>query len=172
MTRRNLSLLLKIWVALSFLILIALAIPGYSFLDNVNGGFLFTLNFALGLVLFGIVVSTRYFTPPEEVIVYEKTKEGLETYIRDLQKKLSATIDELEIDKATLEEQVAERTTALNNERLNLEAKVKERTAELEAKVAELQDFFNAAVGRELKMIELEKEIEKLKCQLGTESAI
>jgi len=172
MTRRNLSLLLKIWVTLSFLILIALFLPGSTFLNNVNGGFLFTLNFALGLVLFGIVVSTRYFTPPEEVIVYEKTKEGLETYIQDLQKKLSATIRELEIDKATLEEQVAERTAALNNERLNLEAKVKERTAELEAKVAELQDFFNAAVGRELKMIELEKEIENLKRRLKMEGEI
>jgi len=37
---------------------------------------------------------------------------------------------------------------------------------QLKDKVKELEDFHNLAVGRELKMMELEKEIETLKCQL------
>jgi len=44
-----------------------------------------------------------------------------------------------------------------------LEEQVKERTKELQEKVEELERFHRLAVGRELKMIELKKEIEKLK---------
>ncbi len=44
-----------------------------------------------------------------------------------------------------------------------LEKKVKERTRELQERVDELEKFHKLAVGRELKMVELKKEIEKLK---------
>jgi PAS domain S-box-containing protein len=44
-----------------------------------------------------------------------------------------------------------------------LEKKVEERTKELKRRIAELEKFHKFAVGRELKMAELKKEIEKLK---------
>ena len=48
----------------------------------------------------------------------------------------------------------------------SLEEQVKERTKELQDKIRELEKFNRLAVGRELKMIELKKEIEKLKEEL------
>jgi len=47
----------------------------------------------------------------------------------------------------------------------NLEKKVEERTKELQRRVEELEKFHKLTVGRELKMIELKKEIKKLKGQ-------
>lgn len=47
-----------------------------------------------------------------------------------------------------------------------LEERVKERTQQLQEKVEELEKFRKLAVGRELKMIELKEEIEKLKREL------
>jgi PAS domain S-box-containing protein len=47
-----------------------------------------------------------------------------------------------------------------------LEEKVKERTKELQEKIDQLEIFQRLTVGRELKMIELKREIEKLKAQL------
>ncbi len=44
-----------------------------------------------------------------------------------------------------------------------LEEKVKERTKDLQEKIEELEKFNKLAVGRELKMLELKEEIEKLK---------
>ncbi len=38
---------------------------------------------------------------------------------------------------------------------------------ELEDKVQELQEFYDMAVGRELRMIELREEMDKLKLELG-----
>ena len=44
-----------------------------------------------------------------------------------------------------------------------LEGKVKERTKELQKRIVELEKFQKVAVGRELKMIELKKEIDRFK---------
>jgi PAS domain S-box-containing protein len=48
----------------------------------------------------------------------------------------------------------------------SLEEKVRERTKELQEKIKELEKFHKLAVGRELKMIELKKEIKRLKREL------
>ena len=48
----------------------------------------------------------------------------------------------------------------------NLEEQVKERTKKLEEKIEELERINRLTVGRELKMIELKKEIERLKEEL------
>jgi PAS domain S-box-containing protein len=48
----------------------------------------------------------------------------------------------------------------------SLEEKVRERTKELQEKIKELEKFHKLAVGRELKMIELKKEIKRLKMEL------
>jgi len=52
-----------------------------------------------------------------------------------------------------------------------LEQKVQERTGELNSKVEELQRMNTIMVGRELKMIELKKEIEELKSKINTPQA-
>jgi len=54
----------------------------------------------------------------------------------------------------------------LREAKTGLEEKVKERTKEIQERVVELEKFNKLAVGRELKMIELKKEIEKLKEKL------
>lgn len=78
----------------------------------------------------------------------------------------------LEEERASLEIRVRARTKELFEERKGLEQKVHERTKELEKKgselarrVVELEKFHKAAVGRELKMRELKKEIERMQTE-------
>lgn len=56
--------------------------------------------------------------------------------------------------------------TELKNFQHQLEEKVAERTQQLQVKIEEMERFNKLAVGRELKMVELKKEIEKLKEEL------
>jgi len=53
----------------------------------------------------------------------------------------------------------------------SLEERVKERTKELQDKIRELEKFQKITVGRELKMIELKKEIERLKNELENQKS-
>lgn len=69
----------------------------------------------------------------------------------------------LEEAKTVLELKVKARTKELKELAESLEEKVKERTKELQDRVKELEKFHKLTVGRELKMVELKKEIEKLK---------
>lgn len=102
------------------------------------------------------------YTKNLEQLVKERTKELEETI-----EKLKQTTHELEHAKTGLEAEVAKRTAELEKEKASLEEKVKERTKELQEKLEELEMFHDAAVGRELKMMELEKEIETLKHQMS-----
>lgn len=70
---------------------------------------------------------------------------------------------ELEEERATLEVKVKARTKELENLTKELEGKVQQRTKKLEEKMGELEKFNKLAVGRELKMVELKEEVEKLK---------
>ncbi|MFH1522912.1 MAG: HAMP domain-containing protein [Patescibacteria group bacterium] len=65
--------------------------------------------------------------------------------------------------KAELEQRVEERTKELKDLSENLEEQVNERTTTLQEKMQELERFNKLAVGRELKMISLKKEIARLK---------
>jgi uncharacterized protein YigA (DUF484 family) len=72
----------------------------------------------------------------------------------------------LEEAKAVLEIKVAARTRELKEWVERQEEIIKERTKELQEKIADLERFQKLAVGRELKMIKLKKEIERLKKEL------
>jgi methyl-accepting chemotaxis protein len=111
------------------------------------------------------------YTKELESKVAERTQ-ALEKSVTELQ--LAAT--ELATAKTGLEKKVAERTAELQTASLSLETKIKERTTDLELakndlekKVAELEEFHDLTVGRELKMIELEKETNALLAELGRE---
>lgn len=73
---------------------------------------------------------------------------------------------ELEEAKAVLEIKVEARTEKLKELAESLENQVKQRTKELQEKVNEFERFNRLAVGRELKMVELKKELKKLKEKL------
>ena len=63
----------------------------------------------------------------------------------------------------SLEKKVKERTAELEKLKAGLEQSIAEKTKELYQKLAELEKFKKLTIGRELKMIELKKEIEGLK---------
>ncbi|PIP18555.1 MAG: hypothetical protein COX42_00130, partial [Parcubacteria group bacterium CG23_combo_of_CG06-09_8_20_14_all_35_6] len=60
-------------------------------------------------------------------------------------------------------EKLKDRTEALQAEREGLTEKVAQKTKELQGKVDDLEKFNKITIGRELKMIELKKEINKFK---------
>ncbi len=83
-----------------------------------------------------------------------------------LEEQVRQRTDELEKAKTGLEEQVKQRTAALEVAKRDLESEVTKRTQELEKKVTELERINKLMLNRELKMMELKKEIEKLKMQI------
>jgi hypothetical protein len=93
-----------------------------------------------------------------------KVKE-LEELKNSLEQKVAERTRELAEAKNGLEKEVAKQTDELRKERDTLDERIKLRTAQLEEKLNELQNIVNASVGRELKMIELENQIEELKKQ-------
>ncbi len=104
-----------------------------------------------------------------------------DTFYKFLQEKIKAlqkTKGILEEERASLEIRVSAKTKELWEEREGLEEKVKARTKELEGgrkelakRIVELERFHKVAVGRELKMRALKKEIEKLEKALKKPSS-
>ena len=68
--------------------------------------------------------------------------------------------------EAVLEIRTKAKTRELEELAESLEEKVKERTRELQERVRELERFHQITVGRELKLIELKKELKKIKEEL------
>lgn len=66
-----------------------------------------------------------------------------------------------------LEQRVKERTKELDQLKESLEQTISRKTVDLEKKLDELEKFKKLTVGRELKMMELKKEIEDLKNKQG-----
>jgi len=100
----------------------------------------------------------------------EKAREKLE-------KKVGERTKELKEEKDTLEVKIKARTKEIEEEKLSLKKKVEEKTKKLQEKNIELElekkkfqernkkleKFQELTIGRELRMIELKKEIERLK---------
>jgi len=90
--------------------------------------------------------------------------------LRESRKRLINYQERLEESKNILEIRVSSRTRELQKLANNLEKEVSRRTKEAQARVEELEKFKKLAVGRELKMLELKKEIKKLKEYLKLKS--
>jgi methyl-accepting chemotaxis protein len=96
--------------------------------------------------------------------------------IGDLAKEFNFMVDRLKLaqealqeDKKVLEIKVKARTNELEELNTGLDEKVKERTRELQERVEELERFHRLTVGRELKMLELKKENEKLRIRKNSQ---
>ncbi len=83
---------------------------------------------------------------------FDVMAEGLKKYYADLEES-----------KKVLEIKVKARTKELEEMAKHLEETVEQRTKELKERLAELEKFHKLTVGRELRMIQLKKELEKLK---------
>ena len=87
----------------------------------------------------------------------------LEQKVEERTKELEEAKKQLESVNVDLEKKVSERTGELETLKNNLEKAVAERTAELNVKLIELEQMNKAMVGREMRMAEMKREIEKLK---------
>lgn len=111
--------------------------------------------FFLLFLLFSIIlimISRKFIVPFTKKIILELT---------DRAKELESAKSALEESKTVLEIRVQARTRELSELAGTLESKVEERTKELKAKLEELEKFQRLTIGRELKMIELKKELKK-----------
>ncbi|MDI6602507.1 MAG: PAS domain-containing protein [Patescibacteria group bacterium] len=96
----------------------------------------------------------------------KELQENLEKKVKERTKELEESKAALEEAKAVLEIKVQARTKELRELAEGLEVEVERRTKEVRERMEELEKFHRLAVGRELKMIELKKEIERLKREL------
>jgi len=92
-----------------------------------------------------------YLTSSSSQILRKRTKELGEVY------------EKLEDAKTTLEIKVRARTEELNEINKELEQKITERTKELQNRIVELEKIHQITINRELKMIELKRELDKFK---------
>ena len=106
---------------------------------------IFTLYIIDAFILFGIVTLLYVFSR------YQRTLKELQ----EANKKLKGS-------KEILEEKVRERTKELETFSKEQEKIIAERTKETQEKLVELEKFQKLAVGRELKMVDLKKEVNRL----------
>lgn len=86
---------------------------------------------------------------------------SLQRKIAERTKELEQAKKQLETVNISLEDKVKERTKDLENLKMSLEKTVEDRTAELHQKLQEVERMNKVMIGRELKMIELKKQIKE-----------
>jgi len=96
----------------------------------------------------------------------EMTSELKESY-GILESKIEERTKELQDERGSLEKKVEERTAELEGLKASLEKTVEERTQNLNTKVLELEQMNTVMIGRELKMLELKKELKEIKTKKG-----
>ena len=98
----------------------------------------------------------------KEEIIEEKSEEARSIELLLIRGKNAISNGDLKEAKTVLEIKVQARTKELQELAERQEELVKQRTEELQQKLMEMERFEKLAVGRELKMIELKKEIKEL----------
>jgi hypothetical protein len=116
---------------------------------------------SLLIVLFVLFCGFGYVLIQGSIKEYRE-KELLEQKVTQRTHELELAKSDLEENNLTLEVRVRARTRELEFLNQTLEEKIMARTRDLEAKVRDLEKFQKITVGRELKMIELKREIERL----------
>ncbi|MFA5249306.1 MAG: HAMP domain-containing protein [Candidatus Paceibacterota bacterium] len=94
----------------------------------------------------------------------EMSRELYKSY-DSLEEAITQRTNELEEARTVLEIKVRARTRQLQEMNDDLEGQVKEKTLELQGKIQDLESFNKLMVDRELRMIELKSEIDKLRAK-------
>lgn len=134
---------------------------GVNVMQNKNSFLLITsfmVGFLICIAIYGDIFSKKF----------RDSIEALRIKANQLIKKE----EELNEVKASLEIRIKARTKELKGLTEGLESEVEKRTGEVRERMKELESFHKLAVGRELKMIELKKEIKKLKKELENLKAV
>ena len=118
------------------------------------------------VVLFLLFCVFGYLLVKSTIKEYRE-KEILEQKVSERTKELEDAKHNLEEINSVLEIRVKARTLELEKLNRTLEEKIAERTNDLETKIMALETFQRLTVGRELKMIELKKEIEFLRATIS-----
>ncbi len=105
-------------------------------------------------------ISQGNFEVKADVFSNDEFGELAETFNKMI-KELNQYKEKIEEEKQVLEVKVRARTRELEIMNKELEHKVQERTREIEQKLKELEKINKLMIGRELKMIELKRELKK-----------
>lgn len=99
----------------------------------------------------------------ELAVAFNEMAGRLSVYTTELEEKVKERTEELEEAKTSLEIKVAARTRELKELAEKQEETIEKRTKEIQGRMQELERFHRLTVGRELKMIEMKKEMRRLK---------
>lgn len=133
-------------------------LPGFFYQKPISSLILF-------LSLMVIFIGIRGFNS-EVWKKFREINQQLKKITGELEIRVKERTEELEKAKTILEIKVVARTKELRELTESLDNQVKEKTKELEERIDELEKFHKLTVDRELRMIELKKELNKLEKEL------